>query len=204
MTLNLTPLQTSLLSLAAVKTYLSDALRPAKAVTRQDLRDSLASYLMISVHSFNQEWKRFEGLGKNDLVVRETLRIASPLVRKIRSWKGVSRLRSSALAHEPFDAQNGKLVDMRDLFGPGKAPSEFWEQMLLAECAVWAISVALQRHDHDRQLAVAQVYSEGPHNIVRCGISSADEFDEQMEVFREQIVRADERLAPMFENYKAC
>lgn len=203
MTLNLTPLQTSLLSLAAVKTYLSDALRPAKAVTRQDLRDSLASYLMISVHSFNQEWKRFEGLGKDDLVVRETLRIASPLVRKIRSWKGVSRLRSSALAHEPFDAQNGKLVDMRELFGPGKAPSEFWEQMLLAECAVWAISVALQRHDHERRQAVAQVYSDGPHEIVRCGIASADEFDEQMEVFREQIVRADESLAPMFENYRA-
>lgn len=203
MILNLTPLQTSLLSLAAVKTCLSDALRPAKAVTRQDLRDSLASYLMISVHSFNQEWKRFEGLGKDDLVVRDTLRIASPLVRKIRSWKGVSRLRSSALAHEPFDAQNGKLVDMRELFGPGKAPSEFWEQMLLAECAVWAISVALQRHDHERQLAVAQVYSEGPHEIVRCGITSADEFDCHMEAFREQIICADERLAPMFENYRA-
>lgn len=203
MTFNLTPLQTSLLSLAAVKTYLSDALRPAKAVTRQDLRDSLASYLMISVHSFNQEWKRFEGLGRNDLVVRETLRIASPLVRRIRSWKRISKLRSSALAHEPYDALNGKLVDMRELFGPGKAPSEFWEQMLLAECAVWAISVALQRHDHERRLAVAQVYSEGPHEIERCGIASADEFDDHMDAFREQIVRADERLAPMFENYRA-
>jgi hypothetical protein len=204
MSFDLTPLQTSLLSLAAVKLYLSDALRPAKALSRQDLRNSLSSYIMISVHSFNQEWKRFEGLGKEDMEIRETLRIASPLVRRIRSWKGIGRLRSSALAHEPFDFQSGKLIEVRELFGPGKAPSEFWEQILLAECAVWAISVALERHDAEREKAVMHVYADGPHDIVRCGISSSEAFDEQMDLFRKGIVEADERLSPIFQNYRTC
>lgn len=191
--------QSSLLSLAALKLYLEDALRPIKAITRVDAVDSLAVLILINVHSFNQEWKRFESFAKTDLDVRETLRIASPMVRRIRSWKGIGKLRSGALAHEPFNNDDQSLVDIAEFFGEGKAPSEVWEQILLGECAVYAIAIALTRHDKERELAVEVVYKNGPHDLPKCGISTKGEFEETMLKFRKDIVSGDANLSRMFE-----
>lgn len=198
MAFEITTFQSSLLSLAALKGFLEDALRPIKFVDRADCVASLSSFILINVHSFNQEWKRFESFARNDLEVRQTLKLAGPFVRRVRSWKGLSRLRSGFLAHEPFDKDDQSLVDVRGFFGDGKAPSELWEQILLGECAVYAIGIALTRHDVDRRGAVEIVYKDGPHHIELCGISTEAEFNEEIEKLRGELIAEDADLAVMF------
>lgn len=199
MSFDITILQSSLLSLAAIKRYLEDALRPIKSITRTDAVDSLAALILINVHSFNQEWKRFETFAKDDPGIRRTLKIAAPLVRRIRSWRGLGRLRSGALAHEPFNKNDQSLVDIASLFGPGKAPSELWEQILLGECAVYAIAIALTRHNHERELAVSIVYKDGPHLIKRAGIESKSDFEREIGTLRLELLQKDPSLSSMFE-----
>lgn len=191
--------QSSLLSLATIKGFLESSLCPIKSIDRVDLRDSLGNYIVINIHSFNEEWKRFESFAKNDPRVRETVRIASPMVKRIRYWKGLSKLRSKALAHELFSREDQTLVDIRPLFGEAKAPSQVWEQILLGECAVYAIAVALTRHNVERDKAVRVVYIDGPHMIEDCGISSKSEFDVIMKKFKDGMISSEPELTKCFE-----
>lgn len=199
MAFDITVFQSSLLSLAAIKRYLEDALRPIKSIRRVDAVDSLAALILINVHSFNQEWKRFESFAKDNPDVRKTLKTAAPLVRRIRSWRGIGRLRSGALAHEPFSKEDQSLVDIAALFGPGKAPTELWEQIILGECAVYAIAIALTRHDLDRKSAVSKVYKDGPHILQRAGIESEAEFERDIGILRHSILQEDPSLIVMFQ-----
>lgn len=198
MPFELTRLQKSLMSLSALKGFLETALRPAKAIDRPDLRGSLMSYLLICVHSFDQEWKRFSGMGKDDVEIRRTLALASPLVKRIRRWKGLAKLRSKVLAHELYDKDSMELVDVREYFGEGKAPTEFWEAVLLAECAVWAISIAITRHEAEQVAAKRIIYADGPHKVTLCGVSSEEDFQAEMDGFKRDLLAASPELAAMF------
>ncbi|MEP9320444.1 hypothetical protein ABKS89_25085 [Pseudomonas sp. LABIM340] len=198
MPFDLTRLQKCLMSLSALKRFLEDALRPAKSIPRQDLRESLASYLLICVHSFDQEWKRLSGMGKDDAEIRRTLELASPLVKRIRRWKGLAKLRSRVLAHEPYDKDSMELVDLREYFGEGKAPTEFWEAVLLAECAVWAIAIAITRHEAEQEAAKRIIYADGPHRIPPCGVSSEEDLQAEMDAFKRDLLSDSPDLAVMF------
>src|SRR5262245_30888175 len=109
--IDLTPLQASLLSLSGLH---SDLTRADRCLPRswadhdESLVSALTKYIIILVSSFLEEWQRFEGLGA-EAEVRATLRVAAPYVRRIRRWPGINKVRSAMLAH-PFRARAGTFV----------------------------------------------------------------------------------------------
>ena len=173
----ITRFQSCLMSLGALKLFLEDSLKSFKAIPRHDTRFVLGNYILINVHSFNQEWKRFESFAKNDDSIRQSCRIAKPAVDRIRYWKGLSQLRSKVLAHEMYDKDDQSLVDYRQFFGDKKAPVEPWEQALLGECAVNAISIALTRHRELNAQAQNIVSADVTHKFEVAGVSTKELFD---------------------------
>lgn len=185
---NISRLQSSLLSLGALKLFLEDSLKSFKAIPREDTRFVLGNYILINVHSFNQEWKRFESFAKNDESVKESCVIAKPAIDRIRYWKGLSQLRSKVLAHEMYDKDDQSLVDYKKYFGDKKAPIEPWEQALLGECAVYAIGVALTRHSQLNIEAQAVANSCNAHQLKIAGISTVDMFNTDADTILSQIL----------------
>ena len=185
---NITRFQSCLMSLGALKLFLEDSLKSFKAISRGDTRFVLGNYILINVHSFNQEWKRFESFAKNDGSIKQSCRIAKPAVDRIRYWKGLSQLRSKVLAHEMYDKDDQSLVDFKKYFGDKKAPVEPWEQALLGECAVYAIGVALTRHSKLNAEAQAVVQACEAHQLVAAGISTVEMFNTEANLILEKIL----------------
>lgn len=185
---NISRIQSSLMSLGALKFFLEDSLKSFKAIPREDTRLVLGNYILINVHSFNQEWKRFESFAKNDESVKESCVIAKPAVDRIRYWKGLSQLRSKVLAHEMYDKDDQSLVNYKRFFGDKKAPIEIWEQALLGECAVYAIGVALTRHSQLNIEAQAVVNACEAHQLEAAGVSTEDMFNVEADLILSQIL----------------
>ena len=188
MDFNITNLQSCLMSLGALKGFLEDSLRSFKAIQRADTRFVLGNYILINVHSFNQEWKRFESFAKEDDSVKRSCKIAKPATDRIRYWKGLSQLRSKVLAHEMYDKNDQNLVNFKRFFGDKKAPAEAWEQALLGECAVYAISVALSCHSTLHGEAQMIVEVSETHKLSVAGISTAKMFNIESDLILEQIL----------------
>ena len=99
--MNFSPLEESLLILYGLNSQLKAALQPLvpeKNIRNEDLKFTVCDHIQILLSSFLNEWKTFEGLGQ-DQKIRNTLKITSPALYRLRIWKGLTKVRSKLLAH---------------------------------------------------------------------------------------------------------
>lgn len=194
----LSPLEDVLLVLAGLKYQLEPCLRTFKRYGKDhEAKTSLANYLLVLVASFDQEWQRLERLG-GSAEVRQTLIAASPALKRIRTWRGLHRLRSSMLAHG-FRDKKGCLVNTSVLFGPGEAPTHFAGQLLLGELAVYAIATAICHHGKVRDGALTKLHAIWPDEVpVPSGITTLAEFEREIQQVRTEMFAVDPRLERCF------
>lgn len=187
---------------AALKNQLEPALKVIKRhISEDDLRFTVANHLLTLVSSFLDEWRRFKAL--NDASASKTILTAAPAVERIQQWTGIYELRSSALAHG-FRKKDRSLVHMSDLFGQKVAPTTYAEQILLAECAVYAIATAIcQLHDI-YQDGLSRVYGTGPHHVGSYGIQTMEAFEQEISAIRRTITSIDPDLEACFNGTRAA
>lgn len=198
----LTKLQESLMVFAALKNQLEPALKVVKRHrSEDDLKFTVTNYLLILVSSFLDEWRRFKAL--DDASVSKTVLAAEPAIERIQQWPGIYELRSSALAHG-FRKKDRSLVHMGDLYGQDVAPAAYAEQILLAECAVYAIATAICQLRDIYQDGLSQVYGSGPHHVSNCGIQTMAAFEQEISAIRRAITSIDPDLEACFNGTRAA
>lgn len=188
-----------MLALSGLKNQLDPCLRTFKRyIYDQESKTCLSNYLLILVASFLQEWQQLERLG-SDAEIRRTLIAAAPATRRIRAWRGISRIRSSMLAHG-FRDKDGRLVNTTALFGPGQVPTTFAGQLLLGELAVYAIATALSHHRAVCTNALGIISALWPDEEPEaCGISTMAEFEQEIATLRREIFAIDPNLENHFQ-----
>jgi len=174
-----TPLEQCLLVLAGLRSQFVSALNSltssSRPVENEDLSFTVCNHIQILLCSFLDEWKIFTSFGKVP-AVRDTLKITSPAINRIRSWTGLSRIRSTLLAHG-LRNRDGTLVRTWDLFNSSKSPTAYQETVLLGKLAVLVIKETLSRHHGEYHMA-AQRWSRFHTPIKRQGISTVEEANE--------------------------
>lgn len=188
-----------MLVLAGLKNQLEPCLRTFKRYRHdQESKTCLANYLLILVASFLQEWQRLERLGSSPEIKR-TLMAAAPATRRIRAWRGISRARSSMLAHG-FRGKDGRLINAATFFGPGQVPTTFAGQLLLGEFAVYAIATAICHHKAAGANALSVLSTTWPDEEPEaCGIDTMAEYEQEVAALRREMFAIDPNLECCFQ-----
>jgi len=184
-----TPLQESLLQLAALKSQLESALRtmvPEDRVKDEDLKFTVCNHIQILLCSFLEEWKIFESLGR-DKRIRDTLKIASPALDRIRRWRGLRKVRSTLLAHGLRD-RKGAPAWPWVVFKKYEAPTAYAETILLGNCALLAIEVALARHLAEYKEATCKLLQMN-RDIEDKGIRTVGEIKIELDKIKVEMLR---------------
>lgn len=183
----------SLAALASRKALIEPALLACKRyIEDDDVKYIATNFILVQVSAFLEEWRIFRSFGEKHEDVRETTQIAKPALERIERWKGVREYRNSMIAHTRRKSTETPLL-VGDV---SNVPSNYAEQMLLGECAVYAIAVALNRHAEVRR----QFFRNHPkgHNLNGGGIETKGEFVEAIRDIRSEICRLDPRLEQQF------
>lgn len=200
MSASLNPLETSILALASRKSFLEPSLRSIKKhVQEEDLKWTVSNYILIQIFAFNEEWRRFQGLAKSDLKVRETTRIAKPAIDRIKQWPGLTVVRNSIIAHARRSDGSLLLPNPQTFSG---VPTNYAEKILLAECAVLAIATVLVRHDAERLVAVSKIAGQ-THPPTATGINNNLEFRRDLLDIRTKIIESEPSLDVAFGKFNA-
>ena len=197
--MELTKFQESLLVISAMKTIMENDLRVFKRyIHDDDLKYSLHAKMLIDICSFLNEWKRFNIYAKGDEGVQETMRITSPAIRRLKSWRGIEGMRNTMLAHGyRDDNNNGKPTCLDKRYFEAEVPTTYSEVMLLSEYCVYVISAFLCRHKDDHQTALESV-PKRDGNVVR-GIETQGEFDAAVNDLQTHMFKLDPSLKQCFE-----
>ena len=180
-------LQKSLLILVGIKNQLEPSLRtlvPKERIKDEDLKFTICNHIQILICNFLEEWKILESQGKDESI-RTTLQIASPAVERIRQWKGLRKVRSRLLAHGHRE-YNGRVAWAWNVFAKYKAPTAYAETILLGNCAIKAIKIALQRHRSIYKKAVSELLRLN-RRIEERGIRTIGEI-------KEGLIKIDEKI----------
>lgn len=183
----------SLAALSSRKTLIEPALRTVKRyVTDDDLKFVATNFIMLQVSAFLDEWRLFQTFAQNDRAVRRTTLIAKPAIDRIKLWGGIRTFRNSMIAHARRNDTAKPLLtgEISDF------PSQYAEQLLLGECAVYAIAVAAIRHDHISKTFLEH-HPSGPI-LAGGGIQSKGEFICEILSIRSTILQIEPELEEKF------
>jgi len=182
-----TPFEESLLVLTGLEKQLGAALRslvPADRVGDDDLKWTVCNHIQILLCSFLEEWRIFESFGK-DSSVRDTLKIVSPALGRIRRWTGLARIRSTLLAHNQRDKE-GNPVWTWDVFNSNEAPTAYAETLLLGNLALFVVRETRRRH-HDVYHRAAQRLTQSYAPIKEQGIRTIGEMETVLQRLKVQM-----------------
>ena len=183
----ITAIQESRIILTAIRNQIERVLlafysaNGAELSARQDrLADSdlcfySQNYLQILLSSFLEEWGRLSALAKDNKDVLETLKQTKPALDQFKKWPGLREVRSRLLAH-PFRDKNGKLALAWDVLRGSRAPTRFWEMLLLGFCALMAVDRLKARHEHEHKAAEA-ILLQQDRSVPGKGIASSAELE---------------------------
>ena len=163
-----------------------DSFPTSKVGQHSDLKFTLANYLHIQLCCFMEEWQRLEGMG-HDTAIRQTLRVVSPAIRRIRQWPNLRIVRSQLLAHPARDSE-GRFAPPWRVFGMLSAPTTYAETILLGNCALAARDTLLRRHIDDWEKASSYLESQDRH-IEDKGIRSIAEAKRELAAIVQQIAQ---------------
>jgi len=192
---NFTSFEESLLLLTGVKSQLEAAVKSLTGKDRgedEDLQWTVSNHIQILLCSFLDEWKIFQSLGK-DTAIRDTLEITSPALRRIRSWTGLTRIRSTLLAHGQRKI-DGKPAWTWDVFNSNKSPTAYGETILLGQLAILVIRETLKRHYGDYHHA-AQRLSQLYIPIKGQGLRTVGEANAVLNSIRAEMSEIAERIS---------
>lgn len=190
----MTELQQILLALTSRKSLIQPALCVVKRHLREDdTKWVVCNFLVIQICAVDDEWRRLERLGEVDQTVRHTLEVARPATDRMRSHFILRRLRNSLIAHTR--EWKGALTDVAAL-GAGGAFLPYAEQIVLSECANYAASVALIRHDAERRSALQQIDINDTAD--GRGAQTKDDIRREVAQVRAQVVALDPQLGFAF------
>lgn len=201
----LTKFQESLLILGAIKNILEPELRVIKRyIHDDDLKFTITNKMLIDLVSLLDEWKRLEKIGKNDMEVRETLKIASLAIKRVKSFKGIRLQRNTMLAHGFRDKSNDyKLTNVNNIISNPNIPKKYAEIILLAEFAVYAISIFICRHRKDYELALNNIQTNVTGvDLEGKGIDTLNEFEDEIDKLRLLLFEQDPSLENCFNGTK--
>lgn len=150
-----------------------------------DLKFTLSNHLHILLCSFLEEWEKLEGMGATPMI-KETLHIIAPAIKRIRQWRGLSKMRSQILAHPQRD-KNGTFTPPWVTFKRFNIPTAYAETILLGNCALVARDTLLRRHSDDWQKASSSLDSLDRH-IEDKGIRTIEEAGLELERIKREIV----------------
>ena len=191
----LTPLQESLLILAALSNQIEWALKamvPKDRIKDENLKFTVSNHIHILLCSFLEEWKRLEALGSDDKI-KATLRITSPAIGRIRQWRGLHKVRSILLAHEHRN-KDGVAVLPWQVFVKYDAPTAYAETILLGNCSVLAVKVILTQHQSDYQEALKQT-SKIKQRIENKGIRTTGEIKGELNKIKDEMLAEISKIA---------
>lgn len=157
--MGLTPIQENLLIFQSLVNYIEMALStipPHKDRLKDEpLKFILSNWLLLQISSFLDEWKKFEGLGKDNIPIQKIAQKTSPYLKRIRKWKGIYKFRSMVLAHS-FRDENNNFISAPKVHLKHDVPTAYAEIFLLANCAINAMKVALNHSKDEFSIAVAK------------------------------------------------
>jgi hypothetical protein len=194
----LTKFQESLLVVSAMKTIMENDLRVFKRyISDDDLKFTLNNKMLIDICSFLNEWKRFGNYAKEDMHIRETMKITAPAIKRLKSWRGIEGMRNTILAHgHRDDNDGGNLTCLDKRYFEAEVPTTYAEVMLLSEYTVYVISTFICRHQEDHKLALSTIPNRNV-DVAR-GIETQAEFDADIKELQEHMFRLDPKLKEGF------
>lgn len=126
-----------------------------------------------------------------DPTIKETLHIISPAIKRIRQWRGLSKMRSQILAHPQRD-KNGTFTPPWVTFKRFKIPTAYAETILLGNCALVARDTLLRRHSDDWQKASSYLDSQDRY-IKEKGIINIEVANKELDAVRREISEREQR-----------
>lgn len=199
--MNLSNFQESLLVVSAMKSVLENDLRIVKRyINDDDLKFSICNKMIVDICSFLEEWKRFGGYAKSDELIKESMRITAPAIKRIKMWKGMEGMRNSMLAHGFRDMnRSGRLTSLEMRYFKADVPTSYAEIFLLAEYCVYVISTFLCRHSDDHKFALSTISIVSAEDVVDVrGIGTMKEFDAAVLELQEHMFKLDPKLKECF------
>jgi hypothetical protein len=184
----LTPLQESLYVLVALNNRIKKALTAMVSkdhMKDEDLKFTITNHIHILLCAFLDEWRKLEALG-SETQIKNTLKITSPAIGRIRQWKGLPKVRSILLAHGHRD-KDGVAALPWDVFGKYDAPTAYAETILLGNCVLLAVAVVIDRHRADYQEVFNQLSSKKRY-IEDKGIKTIEEIDEELRKIKKNML----------------
>ncbi len=95
-----------------------------------DLLFGLSNYALIIVSKFLEIWDESGSLVKTERKILPLRRALTPLIDRIRAWKGLRSMRNSSLAHAYLD-EDGEPITPWHFIETGEAPTYHAEIILL-------------------------------------------------------------------------
>jgi hypothetical protein len=194
-----TSLQISLLALSSRKSLLEPALCAVKRhISEDDTKWVLCNFILIQVAVFLEEWKAFSTHSRDREDVKETCRVAGPALARIHEWRGLTKFRNGVLVHAR--GRDKKSLPINDEIMLSRTPSNVFEQILLGELAVYAISAAIILHRNEQEAGLRE-YGDG-FMLSGGGINSVEEFRGAVRNVREEMCRNAPQLEEKFGNFR--
>lgn len=164
----LSPLQESLHILNFTANQIIWAISPLDKGrgTSEELKFVLSQYVVILLTMFLKEWEILGRQGRDDPRLRNTLRITSPAIDRIRSWKGLRKYCNIAAAHGQRDDQ-GKFIHLPEALDRYKVPSNYAETILLGKCAIKAITELTNEFSEEMEASKPRLKATFPIPIRR-------------------------------------
>lgn len=190
-----TPRQESLLLLNGLKNQIVSVLRAfTLGVQKKDenIKFTTGNRILILVCSFLKEWNKFASSENNEEIIT-TLKITSPCFARIRRWKGLPSVRNKLIAHNHRNGQ-GKVNWSWDVFAKYDCPTNYAEKVLLGECVVRAVNIALKRHQNEYKQGEQKCLQKNRH-IEEKGICTITEIHEELRKIDAEVSRIKKEIS---------
>ncbi|HDS5419053.1 hypothetical protein [Citrobacter freundii] len=202
----LTPIQESILVLSAMKNTFQCVLKVFKRyIHDEDLKFSLQMKMIVDLSSFADEWARLGPICKSEPQMIATLKICEPAISRLKSWRGIRDFRNKVLAHgfrEELRDNGGKIVykpvDFEKWYFKADVPNSYAEVLLLYEMAYFCMAIVINRHGNVTD-GLDFIYDQ---QVERKGIETAEEFDNEMEIFMAHISDLDSTMTQKWNDYR--
>jgi len=197
--MSLTKFQETLSIFSAIKNNLELDLRVIKRyINDGELKYSLTNKMLVDIVSFLAEWKRINTYAKENEEIKETMKVTSTLIKRIKTWKGIEGMRNTMLAHGFRDGNNNdRLTCLDKRYFNADVPTNYAEIILLSELIVFVIATFICRHSNDNNIS-KQYHLNKKHSIKSKGISTMQEFESEIKSYINELFKKDPTLKNCF------
>ncbi|WP_158772532.1 hypothetical protein [Cobetia sp. L2A1] len=194
-----TALQDSIVILGAIKGLMESDLKLIRRYKQdEELKFSISIKMIIDIYSIMNKWKRFNTYARDDLRVRETMKIVKPAIDRIKKWRGIEGMRNTMLAHGfRDDNKNGKITCLKKRYFDAEVPKSYAEIMLLSEYCVYICATVICRHKNTDHAVELEKEYDCKENLAE--ITTMKELEDYVNELRQYMFSIDPELEHCFE-----